>query len=263
MKLDIPIDDVSAAYLSGATLRTLGNTYGCSSGTIKNRLVEHGIELRGNRKFLPDDDIIKQYLDGSSASMIGAKYGTDHHTIINRLCKYGIGIRHEYSQASGECSPFWMDLPEDDICNEYANGASLTDLADKYGCSVSVIKKRLIKNGVDRRDMVECHIGDKNGMYNKHHTMDTRILQSSISQGVEVSEWMGFCIRDHRYYVKPIPQCMQMNNRFVGSEGHHITPSIVAFIPAELHNHIAHNIKTGENMGEINALAIQFINGGL
>ena len=64
-------------------------------------------------------------------------------------------------------------------------------------------------------------------------------------------------------HLTPINQCIQMNERFYGSDGHHITPSIVVFIPSDLHRHIRHNIKTGENMGEINALSIQFINGGL
>jgi len=63
--------------------------------------------------------------------------------------------------------------------------------------------------------------------------------------------------------VIDVNKCIQMNNWFKGSETHHITKSIVAFIPRELHRHIYHDMRKGLNMGEMNALAIQFINGGL
>jgi hypothetical protein len=45
--------------------------------------------------------------------------------------------------------------------------------------------------------------------------------------------------------------------------GKYITKSIGVYISKELHQHIRHNLRIGKNMGEINVLAIQFINGGL
>ena len=81
-------------------------------------------------------------------------------------------------------------------------------------------------------------------------------------QDYDAGEWTGHTDKS-RPHVIPINQCIHINDRFIGSEGHHILKDVVVFIPSELHEHVAHNIKTGENMGEINALAIQFINGGL
>lgn len=81
-------------------------------------------------------------------------------------------------------------------------------------------------------------------------------------QDYDAGEWNGFTNKA-RPHILPTNQCIQLNDWFMGSEGHHITKSVVVFIPVELHKHISHNLMTGSNMGEMNALAIQFINGGL
>ena len=88
------------------------------------------------------------------------------------------------------------------------------------------------------------------------------VLQSCIKQGIPVEDFDGF-IGNDQPHLKSISQCIQINKRFKGSDAHHITPSIVIFIPTELYRHIPHNLKTGYNMGEMNMLALQFINGGL
>jgi hypothetical protein len=54
-----------------------------------------------------------------------------------------------------------------------------------------------------------------------------------------------------------------INTPFKGCDMHHLSHSIVAFIPSELHDHIPHVLATGEHMGEINLSALQFINGEL
>ena len=66
-----------------------------------------------------------------------------------------------------------------------------------------------------------------------------------------------------RPWVLPEVQCRKMNIRFDGSHFHHILKDLGIYIPKELHEHFYHNIKSGQGMGEINVLAIQFINGGL
>ena len=80
--------------------------------------------------------------------------------------------------------------------------------------------------------------------------------------GEHNGKWNGGFDRK-RPYVLPIAECIELNERFIGADAHHITKSMVAYIPSELHNHVWHNIKTGLNMGEMNALAVQFVNGGL
>ena len=50
-----------------------------------------------------------------------------------------------------------------------------------------------------------------------------------------------------------------LNDWFEGCHRHHITETLVIHIPAELHRHISHNLKTGKNMGEINVIALQYM----
>ena len=80
--------------------------------------------------------------------------------------------------------------------------------------------------------------------------------------GKDNPNWKGGIAYD-RSHVLPINQCIQLNKRFNDSEFHHITKSVGIFIPKELHQHIRHNLRTGKNMGLINLLSLQFINGSL
>lgn len=68
--------------------------------------------------------------------------------------------------------------------------------------------------------------------------------------------WRGG-LSDWRDYSKAI----YLNDSFTGCHRHHITETIVACIPAELHTHIWHDLKNGINMGAMNMMALQYING--
>lgn len=87
----------------------------------------------------------------------------------------------------------------------------------------------------------------------------TKILLSCIRQGIKLEEFNGFTDKS-RPYVVPCKSCIQINDWFLGSHAHHITKSIVVFIPGDLHKHIKHNLRTGYNMGGMNMVALQFIN---
>lgn len=82
---------------------------------------------------------------------------------------------------------------------------------------------------------------------------------SAIKQGISYDEWEGFYQADWRNWRDTI----LLNDPFPGCHRHHITETLAICIPKELHNHVRHVLKAGENMGEINMLAFQFINGGL
>lgn len=53
-----------------------------------------------------------------------------------------------------------------------------------------------------------------------------------------------------------------INESFVGCEAHHVDHDHVLYIPSELHKSVSHNIWTGKNMEQINALAFQYLNEG-
>lgn len=98
---------------------------------------------------------------------------------------------------------------------------------------------------------------------NKHNegkkaSDETRHKMSAIHQGIEPDEWKGFTDKN-RPHVIPNKQCVQINKPFKGCEGHHLTKSLVIFIPKQLHKHIKHNLKSGWGMASINAIAIQYL----
>lgn len=89
--------------------------------------------------------------------------------------------------------------------------------------------------------------------------IENRERLSAEHQGIPYEEWMGFSQNDWRDWNRAV----YINEPFAGCHRHHMTETIVAHIPSELHSHIKHTLKTGYNMGEMNMLALQFINGGL
>lgn len=86
-----------------------------------------------------------------------------------------------------------------------------------------------------------------------------RIKNSCTQRGISVDDFDGFSHDkgDWRIWANAI----YINKWFEGCHRHHITETIVACIPAELHGHISHNLKTGNGMAEMNMLALQYING--
>jgi hypothetical protein len=66
-----------------------------------------------------------------------------------------------------------------------------------------------------------------------------------------------------RKYLLPVVKCCCLNQKFPGSNAHHISAEIIIYIPQELHRHINHSLKSGYGMAIINTLAFQFMYGGL
>ena len=106
-------------------------------------------------------------------------------------------------------------------------------------------------------------VGDKAGKFGVHPSEETRERISATLKGEDYDsgEWSGFK-PNHRDYVLTEAQCVKLNERFLGSDMHHITSSIVIYIPTELHNHYKpHNLKNGKNMDIVNTVALQYLNG--
>ena len=108
--------------------------------------------------------------------------------------------------------------------------------------------------------------GELSPRFNKKHTKETKKKISESHKGLMIGEnnpaWKGG-IKYTQNHLLTKAACIKLNEKFIESEFHHITRSIGVFIPKELHQHIRHNLRTGKNLGEINLLSLQFINGGL
>lgn len=92
-------------------------------------------------------------------------------------------------------------------------------------------------------------------------TSSSKIKISCGHQHINLDKFNGFIGRhnNNRDYALPEEQCHKLNNRFKESHGHHITKSVMAYIPAKLHRKLSHNLKTGVGMININRACLKYI----
>ena len=76
----------------------------------------------------------------------------------------------------------------------------------------------------------------------------------------KVKRWKKKRLRRH---LLPTNQCTHLNEKFKGSNAHHMSFNIVIYIPVELHRHITHSLKSNYGMVEMNLLALQYLVGEL
>jgi len=92
----------------------------------------------------------------------------------------------------------------------------------------------------------------------KHKTHLSNTLKGKF--GEDARNWQGGFDKK-RPWVLPKSQCIKLNKRFVGSEGHHLTSSVMVYIPKYIHRSVWHNMKNGLRMEEINKVAYNYLRG--
>jgi hypothetical protein len=68
-------------------------------------------------------------------------------------------------------------------------------------------------------------------------------------------ERLGWPVHERDWRRSPI----KLNEKFKGSNGHHIDATHIVYIPAELHQSIPHNHWSGKGMKEMNAIAMEYL----
>jgi hypothetical protein len=96
-KIDIPGDELVAAYLAGAGTPALARRYGCTPTTIAKRLRAAGITLRDARFpaiRVAEATLRRLYLDERlPIAALAAALGVSASTVGNKRRAYGIPIR--------------------------------------------------------------------------------------------------------------------------------------------------------------------------
>lgn len=87
---DVDTDNIIDQYINcEKSCEEISETYNCSSGTIRNRLLESGIELRTsfetNSVVIPAEDLEQYLKDGLSISAIAEIYGCARTTVRNSV----------------------------------------------------------------------------------------------------------------------------------------------------------------------------------
>lgn len=113
----------------------------------------------------------------------------------------------------------------------------------------------------EREKRSKSLMGNKNALGSKLTPEQSKRRSAGLQhQDYDAGEWTGWADKSQPH-LTPIYKCSQLNKRFIGSVGHHISHDTVVFIPKELHEHFYHNMKTGRGMLEMNVLALQFLYG--
>jgi len=177
---------IVAAYKSGKTIKDLSTEYNTSTTSIANVLRKRGIERRvggkqpgWNQDNLPE--IIERYKKGESLRLIAKHFGVRSKTISKELQKVGVFIK----PAGQELSTFKTLDQKKKVLTEYESGKSLSDLAEKYGCSVNPIKRAIVEMGGQVRP-----IGLSKTWTKETEQWATEAYQSGMSQQ-KIAEVLG------------------------------------------------------------------------
>ena len=114
-----------------------------------------------------------------------------------------------------------------------------------------------------KQHMREAHLG-------KHHTKSTKQKQREAHLGVKSNmygrtgeksqAWKGGEEASQRRDAKKYRGLgfIPINDKFDGTEAHHIDRDFVIYIPKRIHKSIYHSIVTGKNMKEMNKAAFEY-----
>lgn len=106
----------------------------------------------------------------------------------------------------------------------------------------------------------EQKIKISNSLINHKVSNETKKKMSESRLCENNPNWKGG-FNTKRSWILPESQCIKLNKKFNNSEFHHLNKSIGVYIPKELHRHIWHNMKSGQDMESINKVALQYLIG--
>jgi hypothetical protein len=95
--LEEQLNEMAAAYRSGATLLELGEKYQLNAQTISRHFKKAGVAVR--YRVLDEsqfDEVVQMYAGGSSLREVGRWYGVDHRVVRAVLIRAGVDIRDSH-----------------------------------------------------------------------------------------------------------------------------------------------------------------------
>lgn len=170
-------DDIIAMYQSGKSADDCGRAFGCKGQTITRLLRRHGVEVRARPAHEKHaelvaklDEITAFYREGHTFAETAERFGTDGAAISKLLLVAGVekhphkkdiieaarqlqgGQRNHHSSRKGESI---LADSKDEVVRLYADGDSLTEIADRFGCGRHAVAKLLRDEGVTIRSFQE------------------------------------------------------------------------------------------------------------
>lgn len=143
--------EIARRYADGEAVRAIAASYGVTYPAVANALKRCGVVMRTKSDYgwraTPDNraELVRLFKAGLSVPRIGRQVGTSNDTVSRILREEGIQPRY-----GGQNHRFKGETVKE-LAAEYLNGASLTQLAERYGGSHRVIANTLARAGVERR----------------------------------------------------------------------------------------------------------------
>ena len=150
-QMEFPMKEVYELKKHGISYRKIASIYNCSHEVIRTRLVEY---CRYNnypipkttpcsKLELPKEEIYELKKQGMTYNVLASKYNCSAATIRTRLIEYCKENNYEIPERA-LCSK-QIELPMEEIYELKKQGITYKDLASKYSCSLSTVKRRLIE----------------------------------------------------------------------------------------------------------------------
>jgi hypothetical protein len=144
--------EIAARYQAGETLRQIGARYGFTATPVVASLARSGIASRSPADYgwkpTPENaaEVERLWREGLGVQKIARTVGTRNGTISRVLADRGIetrfgGQNHRFKGSQVEV-----------LAAEYEAGASLNELAARYGGSATVVGNTLRRHGMQLRD---------------------------------------------------------------------------------------------------------------
>jgi DNA-binding transcriptional regulator LsrR (DeoR family) len=141
------------AYLNGRAERDLARDFRMGTKRVRAILVEAGVEVKQRASPTRLDEecervIVADYERGLRQAEIAQKFGLTQPRVSSILAKYGVETIPSHVRRMTD------EERADEIASWYMNGLSQAEVAEKFGMSVSGVKKVLDRKGVPMRPPV-------------------------------------------------------------------------------------------------------------
>ena len=144
--------EIAARYQAGETLRQIGDSYGVSHRPVTASLARSGVTSRAPSDYgwkpTPENaaEVGRLWREGMGVQKIARTVGTRNGTISQVLRDLGIEARF------GGQNRRFKGAQVEVLAAEYAAGASLNELARRYGGSAPLMANTLRRHGVQIRN---------------------------------------------------------------------------------------------------------------
>lgn len=144
----VPVLEVVQEWKNGMKLEDIAEKHNVSRETIISRLKEYQLKTgeqviqNKRKKEIPLDEIIKEWKKGMTLEKLGQKYGVTRETISKRIKEFEYKTGQKLVRDYIERVPK-IDLPIEEIIEEWKNGTVLEEIAQKYGVTRNTIQRRL------------------------------------------------------------------------------------------------------------------------